>query len=141
MPSNVATRNRKATVTIIDTLTLPLGTLHINTSTFVCVVHDGETPGGWAMSRYDHTHPDATESVPGFLSAADKTKLDALSTAGGYTTIDNNDTPLPVESTLNFLTDFTVVDNPGLGTTDVSLSNAFTNAQLTQFLAYMIALS
>ena len=119
----IAIQRRRGTTTQTASFTGKVGEMTIDITKFVCVVHDGTTAGGWAMSRYDHTHSAATDSVPGFMSAADKTKLDGIS--GGtsyYQTIQLNGTAQPQEQKINLTSNFTTTDDSAGNRTTVDLS-------------------
>ena len=139
--SNKALREHKGTTTEVGTHTYPKGTLEIDTTKPTVTVHDGTTAGGVPMAQAVHSHANATESSPGFLSALDKTKLDALSSVGGYNTIEDDGTDLPQQSVLNFGPDLTAADNSGNSTTDVAVSLAFRGEMHSDMLAFIIALS
>jgi hypothetical protein len=139
--SNIVLRKRRGTTIQLSTLVSSPGELYIDLTKPTVVVHDGSTPGGIPLAKEVHSHPIATELTGGFLSSTDKTKLDALSVAGGVQNILSNTTPLPQESTINFSTDFTVVDNPGASRTDFSISSNFLNTINSNAIALIVALS
>ena len=139
--STIAIRKRRNTTTELSSLTPLLGEVWIDTTKPTLVVGDGTTAGGVPLAKENHTHPNATTGTPGFMSSTDKTKLDALSGAGGVQTIEANTSPLPAETTLNFNADFTVVDNSGASRTDFAISQAFRNEMNSNNIALIIALS
>lgn len=139
--SNIVVRKRRFTTTQLSTLVLEQGEIVTDIVANTVVVGDGSTAGGVPLALKVHTHPNATEMTAGFLSAADKTKLDALSLTGGIQNVLSNTVPLPAESTANFSTDFTVVDNPGASRTDFSISSAFVNEMTGNTVALIMALS
>ena len=49
-----------------------------NITTDELVVLDGNTVGGIPLAKKSHTHSSASQSIPGFMSPSDKTKLDGL---------------------------------------------------------------
>lgn len=75
------------------------------------------------------------------MSSTDKTKLDALSSAGGIQIIETNTTPMPAEDTLNFSTDFTLVDDPGGSRTNIAVSSQFLGQQNSNTIALIVALA
>lgn len=83
--NNKALRERKKTSSDNSTFTGKPGELIIITDEKTISIHDGLSSGGTKLSKEDtnftsiHQHNTATQSTPGFLSAADKTKLDNLS--------------------------------------------------------------
>jgi hypothetical protein len=138
--SNIAIRKRRASTTQLSTITGTVGEVWIDTQFFTVVVHDGTTAGGWPLAHEVHTHPNATTGTAGFMSASDKTKLDDLSAAGGVQVVENNGTPLPAETTINFDTNFTLTDNPGASRTDITLSTTFFNEINNNTVALILAL-
>ena len=151
--SNIAVRKRRDTLSDLSTITGTLGELWIITSEptgnssqpgqagYTVVVHDGVTAGGWPLAQWVHNHPNATEGTAGFMSATDKTKLDALSGAGGVQTVQNNATSLPAETTINFDSNFTLTDNSGLHTTEITMSTAFFNEINSNTVSLILAMS
>jgi hypothetical protein len=83
--NNKALRERKKLSSDNNTFTGKPGEIVIVTDEKTLAIHDGVTAGGVKLSKEDanstsiHQHATATQSTPGFLSAADKTKLDNLS--------------------------------------------------------------
>jgi len=83
--NNKALRNRKKSTVDNDALVGSLGEVVIIPEESTIAIHDGVNPGGTRLSIEDadftsvHKHADATQAVPGFMTAADKTKLDNLS--------------------------------------------------------------
>jgi hypothetical protein len=151
--SNIALRKRRLTTSELSTLTAEKGEVYINISAstgtssqtgqagMTLVVHDGSTVGGIPLAPWVHTHANATEGTAGFMSSTDKTKLDALSSAGGVQVVENAGVPLPAETTINFDTNFTLTDNPGELRTDITLSNLFFDQINSQTIALIVALS
>lgn len=139
--SNIALRKRRATTSDLSSLAGVAGEVWIDITKSTLVVHDGSTLGGIPLAKESHTHANATTGTAGFMSATDKTKLDALSGAGGYQTIQSNGSAVATETILNFSTDFTVVDNSGSTRTDASISAAFRNEINSNTIALIIALS
>lgn len=95
----------------------------IDTTKWTVVVHDGSTLGGFALSRENHVHGNASVSVAGFMSASDKTKLDGLPSSVVYQQIQANNTPSTVRSALNFSGSFAVADDGAGNKTTVDLSD------------------
>lgn len=95
----------------------------VNTTTWTLHVHNGTTPGGFALSKEDHVHGNASTSVAGFMSASDKTKLDNLPTSVVYQQVQANNTPKTVRSALNFSTAFALTDDGAGDKTTVDLSD------------------
>ena len=125
----IAIQFRRGTTTEMSTFTGLLGEMVVDITKSVVVVHDGTTLGGWAMSRFDHTHPVATDSVNGFLSAADKTKLDSIS--GGtvdYQTVQANGVAQNQRGILNVSSNFAVTDDSAGNRTSVDLSTTGVSA-------------
>ena len=139
--SNIAVRKRRATTTELSSITGTLGELWIDTTFFTVTVHDGTTAGGWPLAHEVHTHPDVTTGTAGFMSAADKIKLNALSSAGGVQVVENNASIMPAETTINFDSNFTLTDNPGNARTDITMSSAFFSQINSDTIALIIALS
>jgi hypothetical protein len=114
---------RRGTTSQHTSFTGKVGEVTVDTTAQVVRVHDGTTAGGWAMSRFDHTHPNATDSTAGFLSAADKTKLDGIT--GGtveYQTVQANGTPQTQRGILNVSANFSVTDDGAGNRTSIDLS-------------------
>jgi hypothetical protein len=139
--SNIATRKRRGTTTELSSLTLLAGETAIDLTKPTLVVGDGTTVGGVPLAKETHVHANATSGTAGFMSSVDKTKLDALSAAGGVQTIELNTTPLPAETTINFNSDFSVTDNPGAFRTDFAISQAFKDGINSNTVAFILALS
>ena len=119
----IAIQRRRGTTLQTASFTGKVGEMTIDTTKFVLVVHDGSTLGGWAMSRYDHVHDVATESVDGFMSAADKTKLDSV--IGGvqnYQVVQANGTDQTSRFKINFTPFFAITDDGGGNRTSVDLT-------------------
>jgi len=138
--SNIVLRKRRNTTTELSTLTLLLGELVIDVTKPTIVVGDGSTPGGIPLAKEVHSHASATTGTAGFMSTADKTKLDALSLAGGIQNILSDTVPVTARTTANFNTDFTVVDNSGATRTDFSISQAFRDEINNNAVALLVAL-
>jgi hypothetical protein len=75
---NIAVRLRRKTTSQLSTLILNIGDIFVDATKNTIVIGDGSTTGGVPLALENHTHSNATTSVPGFMSAADKTKLDGL---------------------------------------------------------------
>jgi hypothetical protein len=77
----------------------------------------------------------------GFLSAADKTKLDVLSITGGIQNVLSNTTVVtPPQNTANFSTDFSVVSNVGASRFDFAISQTFRSEMMNDMIAFVVAL-
>lgn len=139
--SNIAVRKRRATTTELASITGTSGEVWIDVQFYTLVVHDGTTPGGWPLAHEVHVHPNATEGTNGFMSSTDKTKLDNLSAAGGVQVVQNNGSPLPAQTTINFDTNFTLTNNSGASTTEITMSTAFFNQINSNSLALILAMS
>jgi hypothetical protein len=116
------------------------GEVFIDLTKVTVVVHDGTTPGGVPLAHEVHSHANATTMTAGFMSIDDKNKLDALSVTGGIQIVLSDTTPVTPRNTMNFNTDFTVVDNSGASRTDVSISTAFRNEMVGDMVALIVAL-
>lgn len=138
--SNIVIRKRRGTTTDLSTLTLPLGEIYIDLTKPTISIHDGVTVGGIPLAQEIHTHANATTSTAGFLSTTDKTKLDALSLAGGIQNVLANTVPVTARTTANFNSDFSVVDNSGSARTEFAISQAFRNEVNNNAVALLIAL-
>lgn len=138
--SNIVIRKNRNTTTQLSTLVISTGDLFIDVTKPTLVVGDGVTAGGIPLAHEAHTHADATEGTDGFMSAADKTKLDNLSQNAGILNIQSNTSTLPSENTLNFSTDFTLADNPG-SATNIAISATFINEMKDDMVAYILAIS
>lgn len=139
--SNQVLRKRRYTTVELSSLTLPLGETVIDVTKSTLVVHDGSTAGGIALAKEDHTHAGATTGTAGFMSTADKSKLDALSLAGGIQNILSDTVPVTARTTANFSSDFTVEDNSGASRTDFSISQEFRDEINNNSIALLVALS
>jgi hypothetical protein len=139
--SNIALKKRLHTTTELSSLVLQSGDLFIDTTKSTVVVGDGTTAGGIPLALQDHTHANSTTLTGGFMSPTDKTKLDALSLAGGIQNVLADTSPVTPRTTANFNTDFTVVDNAGATRTEFSISDTFRNEINSNTIALIIALS
>ena len=114
----ISIQRRRGTTTQHASFTGKAGEMTVDTTKWVAVVHDGMTAGGFALATQNHTHANATDSTPGFMSAADKTKLDSFS--GGtinYQTVQSAGTPETQRPIINFTSNFAVTDDgPGTRT-------------------------
>lgn len=105
----------------------------IDTTKWTVVVHDGSTLGGFPLAKEIHVHGNASTSVAGFMSAADKTKLDDLPTSVVYQQVQTNNTPEPTRSALNFSASFAITDDNAGDKTTIDLSDlGITPAQYTK---------
>jgi Major tropism determinant N-terminal domain len=121
----IAIQRRRGTTIQHSSFTGKVGEMTVDTTKWVVVVHDGSTVGGYAMSRADHTHPNATTSTPGFMSATDKTKLDGI-TGGSlsYQTLQANGADQTQRGKENFTANFTLTDDGAGNRTSIDLSDS-----------------
>jgi hypothetical protein len=138
--SNQVIRKRRSTTSGLSSLVALPGEIWIDLTKPTVVVHDGTTPGGWPLAHEIHSHANATTMTSGFMSTADKTKLDSLSLNGGIQIVMSNTVPLPSENTANFNTDFSVTDNPGSTRLDFGISQAFRDEMTGDMVALIVAL-
>ena len=121
----ISIQRRRGTTTQHASFTGKAGEMTVDTTKWVAVVHDGSTAGGFALAAANHTHPNATDSTPGFMSAADKTKLDSI--PGGtinYQTVQSAGSAETQRPIINFTTNFAVTDD-GPGTrTSIDLADS-----------------
>ena len=139
--SNIAVKKRLNTTTELGSITPSLGELWVDVTKKAVVIGDGTTAGGVPMAKEVHSHANATTLTAGFMSGTDKTKLDALSLAGGIQNVLTDTTPVAPETTANFSTDFTVTDNAGASRTEFSISQTFRNEVNSNSIALIIDLS
>ena len=131
----IAIQRRRGTSLQTASFTGKIGEITIDTTKWVAVVHDGSTLGGWPLARFDHVHDIATDSTAGFMSAADKTKLDSV--VGGvqnYQVIQTNGTDItPSRLKLNYTPNFAVTDGGGVSNnTLVDLSDVVSSGTYTK---------
>ena len=139
--SNIVIRKRRGTTAEMSALVGAPGEVFINLTKNTLVVHDGTTAGGHPLALETHSHAKATTMTAGFMSGDDKTKLDALSLAGGIQNVLTNTTPVTARTTANFNTDFTVTDNSGSSRTEFAISTAFREEMNSNAVALVVALS
>lgn len=139
--ANIAIRKRRGTTVALSGITPQAADIFYDSTKATLVVGDGSTAGGVPLAKEVHAHASATTGTAGFMSASDKTKLDALSLSGGIQNILTDTTPVPNQSTANFNTDFTVTDNSGASRTEFSISQAFRNEVNSNAVALIVALS
>lgn len=139
--SNIAIRKRRGTTSNLSSLIPQLGDFIIDVTKFTVVVGDGQTTGGIPLAKESHSHANATTGTSGFMSTADKTKLDALSLAGGIQSVLANTVAVTPRTTANFNTDFTVTDNSGSTRTEFAISQTFRNEITSEILALVLALA
>lgn len=139
--ANIVIKKRRSTTSGISGVVIQRGDIWADTTKNTLVVGDGTTAGGVPLAKEVHAHASATTLTAGFMSATDKTKLDALSLNGGIQNILSNTVPVAAQSTANFNADFTIVDNPGASRTDFSVSTAFRNEVTSNAVALIVALS
>ncbi len=137
---NVTVKRRKNITTELSTITPKLGDVFIDTTKPTLVVGDDTTVGGIPLAKETHTHTSASESVAGFMSATDKTKLDNLVANAGIQIVQTSGTPVAAETTINFSSVFTVTDDSDNSRTNVDISQAFKDSLNSTLLAMMIAL-
>lgn len=122
---SVSIQRRRGTTTDHSSFTGKAGEITVDTTKWVAVVHDGSTVGGFALALGTHTHANATDSTPGFLSAADKTKLDSIASGTiNYQTIQSNGSTEPTRAALNLTPNFTITDDGAGNRTSVDLSDS-----------------
>ena len=95
----------------------------VDTTKWTVVVHDGSTLGGFPLAKESHVHGNATTSDAGFMSGADKTKLDGLPSIVVYQEIQANNTPATVRNSINFGSAFSVTDDGAGNKTTIDLSD------------------
>lgn len=140
--SNKAVRHRKKTTNQLGQYIPPKGDLIVDETKPTVVVGDGLTPGGIPLAQQTHIHSNATTNTAGFMSASDKTKLDAISESGAITNIQTDEiTVAPARSTINFNTDFSLSDNSENESTDFAISAAFRTEMQNQALLLALMLS
>lgn len=139
--SNIVIRKRRGTTAEMASLIGSPGEVFVNLTKNTLTVHDGTTPGGIPLALENHNHANATTLTAGFMSPSDKTKLDALSLAGGIQNVLTNTVPVTSRTIANFSTDFTVTDNAGASRTDFAISTAFRNEMNSNAVALIVALS
>jgi len=110
--------NTRTDVTILTDVPVDIGSANAEGSANELAradhVHDHADQGGGTL------HEVATQLVAGFMSAADKVKLDNL--VQGLTTIQDEGAPLPQQPFLNFIGATVTVTNDALNTrTDVTI--------------------
>lgn len=121
----VSIQRRRGTTSQHSAFTGKVGEVTVDTDKKVVVVHDGSTVGGVPMAKEVHTHSNATTSVAGFMSAADKTKLDGIS--GGaisYQTVQANGVDQTQRSKLNLTSNFTVTDDGAGNRSSIDLADS-----------------
>jgi phage-related tail fiber protein len=121
----IAIQRRRGTTIQHSSFTGKMGEMTVDTTKWVVVVHDGSTAGGFAMASADHTHANATDSTAGFMSAADKTKLDGIS--GGtlsYQILQANGAVQTQRAAENFSANFTLTDDGAGNRTSIDLSDS-----------------
>jgi hypothetical protein len=137
--SNIAIRKRRRTTNNWSSIVIPKGEVVVDIDKPTLIVGNGSTPGGIPLAQSTHSHPNATTNTSGFMSATDKTKLDAISESGAITSIQSNGTNVtPARSKLNFSTDFTLTDDNVNERTNIVISNALKSTLLND--ALMLAL-
>ena len=139
--SNIVIRKRKGSTVGLSGLVIQEGDVYFDITKKTLVVGDGTTAGGVPIAKETHQHASATTGTAGFMSASDKTKLDALSLSGGIQNILTDTTPVTNRSTANFSTDFTVTDNSGASRTEFSISTQFREEMNSNTVALLVALS
>jgi hypothetical protein len=139
--SNLVIRKRRNSTVQLSSTVLALGEVWIDITKPTLIVGDGSTGGGIPLAKENHSHASATTGTAGFMSSSDKSKLDALSLAGGIQNVLSNTTPVTARTTANFNTDFTVVDNSGATRTDFAISAQFRSEVNSNAVALIMALS
>lgn len=137
--SNFAIRKRRRTTNNWSSVVIPKGEVVIDITKPTIILGDGATAGGIPLAQQTHSHPNATTNTPGFMSATDKTKLDAIADSGAITSIQTAGTNVtPARSKLNFGTDFTLTDDNVNERTDIVVSDTLKASLLND--ALMIAM-
>jgi hypothetical protein len=137
--SNQVIRKRRTT-TSLSNITATLGEIFIDITKPTLIVHDGIQAGGFPLAHEVHTHPVATTLTSGFMSNDDKSKLDALQVGGGIQNILLNTVPISPENTMNFSTDFSVVNNSNSSRIDVGVSSSLMDTINGDIIALVVAL-
>ena len=125
LAAGIPLQERRGTTVEHSSFTGKIGEITVDTTKKTVVVHDGSTAGGVPLAKEVHTHSAATTSVDGFMSAADKTKLDSI--AGGtinYQTVQANGTPVTQRAALNLSSAFTLTDDGAGNRTSVDLADS-----------------
>jgi hypothetical protein len=120
----ISIQRRRGTTTQTASFTGKAGEVTVDTTKWVLIVHDEITAGGHPLALENHTHSNATDSVPGFLSAADKTKLDSIS--GGtinYQTVQSNGSDQTPRAKLNLSGNLVATDDGAGSRTTIDLSD------------------
>lgn len=120
----ISIQRRRGTTAEHSSFTGLLGEMTVDITKDVVVIHDGTTVGGWPMAKEVHAHSEATTIDAGFLSAADKTKLNSIS--GGtinYQIVQANGTPQTSRNVMNLSANFTITDDGAGNRTTVELSD------------------
>lgn len=121
--SQITIRARRRPTNQWSGVVIPKGMLVVDTTKPTVIVGDGATAGGIPLAQATHIHSNATTGTAGFMSAIDKTKLDAISESGAITSLQTAGTnQSPSRSKLNFTVDFTLADDNVNERTDVSVS-------------------
>lgn len=139
--SNKAVRKQTYTTGQLATFVPVKGDTVVDLSKPTVVVGDGTTTGGVPLAKEVHTHANVTSGTPGFMSGADKAKLDDLSSAGGIQNILADTVPLTPRTTANFSTDFSISDNSGASRTEFAISQGLRDSISSDAIALIIALS
>lgn len=119
----IGIQRRRGTTVEHNSFTGKNGEITVDTTKKVVVVHDGSTLGGVPMAREDHSHSQATTGSDGFMTAADKTKLDGLPSSIVYQQIQLDNANQTVRNVLNFSPQFAIVDDGGGNKTTVHISD------------------
>jgi len=101
------------------------GEVTVDTTKNVVVVHDGVTAGGNPLASESHWHTEVSSGNAGFMSAADKIKLDSI--VGGtinYQIVQTNGTPVISRAATNFSSKFSVTDDGGGDRTIIDLADS-----------------
>ena len=130
---SIAIQRHRGTTIKLATYTGPAGEVTIDTTKWTVVVQDGTTAGGYPLALADHTHPDATSTTDGFMSAANYNALNTLVTnlPGGtinYQFTQANGSVQPQEDALNFSSNFALSDDSAGQRTTIDLSNTSVGA-------------
>jgi len=100
------------------------GELTVDITKHTVVVHNGVTDGGFPLALENHSHSNASNVAAGFMSAADKTKLDVLPTGIYNQHVQANTVPSTQRGSINFTTAFVVTDDNAGDRTHIDLATA-----------------
>jgi len=123
LAAGIAKQRRRGTTTEHQSFTGLPGELTVDTTKWTVSVHNGADAGGVPLAKEIHGHSDASESTSGFLSASDKTKIDALPSNIANQVISSNSVVKTQRNTVDFGTAFRVSDDAGGNRTLVEVAD------------------